>query len=367
MRYSSSRATVRAVDQFVAVLEQRRLQELLHRVAHQAPVRVPEDEPGPDLLLDAEQVQLPAEHAVVAPARLREPLQVLVQRLSAEERGAVDTLQHLPAFVSPPVGARGGEQLEVLHFPGGRHVRPSAQVQERAVLVDRDHLVVGHLLQPLQLERVIGEELPALLLADAAPLEGEVGGDHLAHARLEGLQVFGREGFVHLEVVIEAVLDRGAEADTGAGTQLAHRGGQDVRGRVAQHGERVVVPAGEDAYLGARGDRPSQVDHLVVDHGRQGGAGQSGADTGRDVGGAAAARRLDGAAVGEPHLDGFVSHRSSGGLRGFGCFGTTVAEHTRRNANCARRRQNGKEPGTTIAARAPGCRPDQTPAARVGG
>ena len=238
-------------------------------------------------------------------------------------------------------------------------MRPAAQVQEGTVAVDRDHLVVLELLQPLELEGIVGEELPALLLAHAAALEGIVGGDDVAHAGLERLQVFGREGFVHLEVVVEAVLDRRAEADARGGMQLAHRGGEYVRGGVAQYRQGIFVPAGEDAHLRVLRHRASQVHRFAVHDGRQRGPGQSGADAGRDIGGAAAARHLHGTAVGKPHLDGFVRHLSSGDLRGFGCFGTTVAEHTRRNANCARRRQNGKEPGRPSPPGLPCVGPDQ--------
>ena len=309
---------VRAVDQVVAVFEQRGLEEFLDRVPQEAPVRVPQDEAGPHLLLYAVEVEFPAQPAVVAAARLLKPLQVLVQRLPAEEGGAVDALQHLPLLVSPPVRARRGEQLEVLHPPRGGNVRAAAQVEEGAVLVDGDHLVVAHLLQPLQLERVVGEEVPALLLRNAAALEGMVARDHLPHAGLERLQILGREGLVDLEVVVEAVVDGRPEADAGPRPQLAHRGGEDVRGRVAQHGKRLVVPAGEDAHLGVRGDGSSQVHDFAVHGGRQRGLGQPGADARGNVTCAASARRLDGPAIGEPHLDEIVSHQSLGELRGSG-------------------------------------------------
>ena len=44
-----------------------------------------------------------------------------------------------------------------------------------------------------------------------------------------------------LEVVVEAVLDRRADGDLHAGIQAANGLGEQVRGRVAQHGERVRV------------------------------------------------------------------------------------------------------------------------------
>jgi hypothetical protein len=46
-------------------------------------------------------------------------------------------------------------------------------------------------------------------------------------------QVVGRERLVAGEVVVEAVLDRRADGDLGAGEQLLHRLGQHVGGVVA--------------------------------------------------------------------------------------------------------------------------------------
>ena len=73
-----------------------------------------EDQPGPGELLDAEQIELLAELAVVALLGLFEPLEVFVQILLREERGAVDALQLLVVLVALPVRAGDGEQLERL-------------------------------------------------------------------------------------------------------------------------------------------------------------------------------------------------------------------------------------------------------------
>ena len=83
-------------------------------LADDAALGMEEDQAGPGEFLDAEQVELLAELAVVALLGLFQPLQVLVQFLLGEEGGAVDALQLLVVLVALPVGAGDGQQLERL-------------------------------------------------------------------------------------------------------------------------------------------------------------------------------------------------------------------------------------------------------------
>src|SRR5690606_24064000 len=156
----------------------------------------------------AEDAQLAAELAVVAPLGLLQTFEVLLKVLLREPRRSVDALQHLAPLVPAPVGARRGEQLEVLDVAGGGDVRPAAEIEERPVAVDGDDLVIPHFLEPLELQRVVGEQLPRLLLGDDAALERVVAPYDLPHPLLDFLELLGREGAVDLEVVVEAVLDR---------------------------------------------------------------------------------------------------------------------------------------------------------------
>jgi hypothetical protein len=77
------------------------------------------------------------------------------------------------------------------------------------------------------------------------PSFGQLAIDLLLDLREVGLGDRLRE----LEVVVEAVLDRRPDRDLHAGVEAAHRLGEQVRGRVAQDGERVgvvLVAGGED-------------------------------------------------------------------------------------------------------------------------
>jgi hypothetical protein len=88
---------------------------------------------------------------VIAPLRLLETMQVLLEVFLLPERRGVNALEHLPMLVAPPVRAGGVQQLEVLEIRRVGEVRPPAQVYERTVGVGRDDLVVGEFAEPLEL------------------------------------------------------------------------------------------------------------------------------------------------------------------------------------------------------------------------
>ena len=154
--------------------------------------------------MEAEQVELHAQLAVVALLRLLAPPQVLVQLLLALPDRAVDPLEHRALLVASPVGAGDREQLERADVPRGVHVRALAQVPERAVLVEghrRQRLarlcgLAGEVVEDLDLERP-GRRRPRVARpssnGDLPADEGVVGGHGGAHPALDGREVVGRE------------------------------------------------------------------------------------------------------------------------------------------------------------------------------
>src|SRR5205807_1926950 len=102
-------------------------------------------------------------------------LEVGVEVLLGEERGAVDAREHLAVLVASPVGACDGGELERLDPLRRGAVRTAAQIRERAVPVERDGLhavvadqildqldLVGLVLLPEELERGGGRYVAAL-------------------------------------------------------------------------------------------------------------------------------------------------------------------------------------------------------------
>ena len=85
-----------------------------------APLGFQRIRPWPTCVVDGEQAQLRAEHAVVALLGFVELLQVLVELLLVEERGAVDALEAVGVDVAVPVGLATHMTLNALDLAGAR-------------------------------------------------------------------------------------------------------------------------------------------------------------------------------------------------------------------------------------------------------
>src|SRR5678810_90755 len=106
-----------------------------------------------------EQLELLAKDAMVSLLRFLDAQEVRVQLVLLEEGRAVNALQHLPLRIATPIRARRVRELEMLHARRVGHVRAAAQIDERAIRVRRDDLVVAQLGKALEFERVIHETL----------------------------------------------------------------------------------------------------------------------------------------------------------------------------------------------------------------
>ena len=223
---------------------------------------MPEDQARPGQLLDGEQIELLAQHAMVALLGLFELVEVVVEVLLGEERGAVDALQLRVLLVAEPIGAGDVEQLERLDAPGRRNVRPTAEVGELAGLVDGDFLVGrGELLDEVALHEVAFrlKALQAFLAGQELAGVGQVLPGQLLHLLLDGCEVLGGEGLFAIEVVEEAALGRRAVAELGLGKQFEHGSRHEVRRGVAIDLQRLGIALGQDAQLGIALQRTRQV------------------------------------------------------------------------------------------------------------
>ena len=180
---------LRGLDLLVAARATHLARERDERVEHLGAGRQPEGGTRGDLG-ELEQAELRPEPPVIVGPRALEPLEMGLEILPAEERRPIHAREHRPAGVAPPVRAGHRLELERLDPPGARRVRAPAEVGERAVGVQRDRLdlLVAHqVLDQLDLVRlVLGQEaLERLARRDVVPHERLVGGDVLAHLRLE--------------------------------------------------------------------------------------------------------------------------------------------------------------------------------------
>ncbi len=260
------------------------LLELAHRALERAPdplaLGVPERGARRDVV-EREQVELDAEPAVVALLGLGASPQVGVEVLLGRPGRAVDALEHRSLLVAAPVGAGRAEQLERADLAGARDVRAAAQVDERALAVERRRRHRrpvalggrGEVVDDLDLERLVplDEERAGVGRRELAELERVVGGDALAHPRLDRRQVVGRERARQQEVVVEAVGDDRADPELRAGKQVEDRLGQHVRRRVPHRPElvaarTVIHELGRAAALGRLEQLVRFGDRFVVGH-----------------------------------------------------------------------------------------------------
>ena len=162
----------------------------------------------------------------------------------------------------------------------------AAQVLELAFAIERHVLIGGD----------AGDDLRLVVLAHVLEIrDGLVARQHAAgdrlvlgrqfrHALLDGSQVFGREGPLVREVVVEAVLDHRADRDLRFRKQLFHRVGQQVRRRMADDFQAVRILGGDDGDRAVLVDGVAGIDDLAVDLAGQRGLGQAGADRGGHFG-----------------------------------------------------------------------------------
>jgi hypothetical protein len=108
-------------------------------------------------------------------------------------------------------------------------VRAGAEIDEVAVLVERDLLALGNRLDDLDFVgfAALAEELECLRTRDDFALEGQILADDLGHLGLDALDVLGCER-LGVEVVVEAALDGRADGHLGVGANATNRVGHDV-------------------------------------------------------------------------------------------------------------------------------------------
>src|SRR5581483_6838252 len=193
------------------------------------------------VLVEVEEVELDAKAAVIALARLLEPLEVCVEIGLRKECGAVDAGELLVALVAAPVRAGEAGQLERLDRLRSEQMRATAEVGEVALRVQRDvalrsadelDLVRLALLFEAR-DRIAARDLLARPVAALVELPLDLGFD--------ALEFCFRDRLGEVEVVVEAVLDRRPDRDLHAWVEPANRFREEMRRRMAQDVQRIGV------------------------------------------------------------------------------------------------------------------------------
>ncbi len=316
-------ADVGCEDELVPALLVARSRVVLHDPAHRRTLRVPEGEPAADLLVPRDEVQLGGQPTVVPSGSLLQVVQMPGELLLRGPGRPVDPLEHRIALVTSPVGAGHPHQLEYAQPSGGGHMWAPAEVDEGSgVAIRADHRPTGHLgligvADDLALVGVPPEEGERLLRSELQPLEGLVGGDQLAHLRLDALEVLVLERLStgELEVVVEAVLDRRADREGRSGPEIENRLCQEMGGRVPDGVEAAFAVGHHDLNPGPVGEPGTEVPLLAVDHRYERIPAQPRADRRSEIRCRGSVLQDPRGSVGEDHLDLTGRHERSAYLR----------------------------------------------------
>jgi len=330
---------VGSVDEGVAAGDALVFHPVFHELADHGSAGMPEDEAGAGDFLNAEEVELLAEEAMVAAGGFFEASEVGVHLLLGEEGGAVDALELWIVFVAEPVSAGDAEHLDGADAAGGGDVGSAAEIEKISIAVEADLIAgVGEFGDEVGLHEVaVALEFSQGVFAEGVfAAELLVAGDDLGHFGLNGGEIVGGEGLFTEEVVEKASVGGGAVAELGLREELEDRGGHDVRGGVADDLERFRVGFLQQGELGVFSERGGEIDqargggvgfgvHLGVagrlvfvrfrgggvhrgEAGDDDGGGEARGDGVGDVVGRGAWRHFTDSAVGEMDGDGVFAH-----------------------------------------------------------
>ena len=172
-------------------------------------------------------------------------MHVLVELFLGGKGDAVDAGEHLVVLVALPVGARDAGELKGLQRLGVADVGADAHVNVVALLVEGDAGVVVQVADVLDLVLLAallhkGDGLGAGLLKDG---ELKVLLDDLFHLGLDRGEVVlaDLDALGQVDVVVKAVVGRGAVGKVGLGIEALDGLRHDVRGRVADDVRDLVL------------------------------------------------------------------------------------------------------------------------------
>jgi hypothetical protein len=216
--------------------------------AQDGPLRHPEHEPRSDERAGGEQIELLAQHPVIASACFFQRRQMGVEVGLGKPGGAVEPLELGVVRVALPIRPGDVRELEGPDAAGARHVGPAAEIDELSLPVERERGMGGEAgFDVLGLEGLVeaADDLRRLLPRHLDPLEGLVGLDDPLHLGLDGRQILvgDRPGGPH--VVVKALAHRGAEGEFHPVEEPHHGPGHDVGRGMPHHGERPGIAGKE--------------------------------------------------------------------------------------------------------------------------
>ena len=221
------------------------------------------------LLVQAEEIEFPAELAVVTLCSLLKHVEVGIQILLLVEGSSVDALQHLVLLAAAPVCAGDALQLERLDLARGHDVRPRAEIRELPLRIGGDRLVLGQIFDQLHLVilALCTEIFDRLIARNLTALELQILLDDLLHFLFDVAQVGIRQLALKVKIIVEAVLDGRADGELyiAFGIETLDRLCHDMRCRMTQRMTSSRILKGQHLKRSIMRHRCRQVDGLAVE------------------------------------------------------------------------------------------------------
>src|SRR5450830_329079 len=217
------------VDEFIPTLDVLRTPEILDLLANNGSFRMPENQSSASLFLNAVEVQLLPQLAMVALGSLFPSRDKTDQLFLRWESRTIDALKHLVLLVPSPIRSCDRQKLKMLKVACGRDMRSTAEVRERALSVERD----GR-------RRYLRKDLDLILVA---PLLEEFDGfgyrlvlpgemlaalSNLVHLLFYCSQIIGGQRLRHVNVVVETSVDGWSDGKLGVRVELLDCLGHNV-------------------------------------------------------------------------------------------------------------------------------------------
>ena len=145
-------------------------------------------------------------------------------------------------------------------------MRAAAEVDKLPGGVKGNHRLDGLFLDQFALKFLIrlAIKIERLGLRNQLALVGNVFRGQLVHLGLDFFEVIGSEWLLAHEFVKESGVNRRADAEFHVRVEFENGGGEQMRGRVAEHLDRVRIFGGEDRQFGVVVQRPREVDQFAI-------------------------------------------------------------------------------------------------------
>lgn len=166
-----------------------------------------------------------AETTVIARFCFFELFEIGFQLFLRSPRCAVDTLKLRVLCVAPPIGAGDLHQLErVAYLTRAGQVRAATKIKPVSLSIDSNDLILGKVLDQLRFEILahVAKFGDGFIAVPDFAHEIIVATNDLAHLLLDGFEIVLGKRLIAMKIVVESVLDNGADRDLGPREKLLH-------------------------------------------------------------------------------------------------------------------------------------------------